>query len=135
MHKKIIYVDDDPEDQLIFQTLAPKTKLSESNLVMLDGSDALMEHLSIAELPYLILLDINMPEKDGKMILKELRQDERYKSIPVVIWTTSKLTEDVNHLYGLGANSYITKPFEITRMVDVMNNLANYWFDTVELPK
>jgi CheY-like chemotaxis protein len=84
--------------------------------------------------PSLILLDLNMPRKDGREALMEIKSDARLKSIPVVILTTSKAEEDVRRLYELGANSFITKPATFQGLAEMLRTLSQYWFETVKLP-
>ena len=83
--------------------------------------------------PGLILLDLNMPRKDGREALKEIKDDAGLKEIPVVVLTTSKDEEDVLRTYNLGANSYITKPVTFDGLCDVMRSLGKYWFEIVEI--
>ncbi len=85
--------------------------------------------------PGLILLDLNMPKKDGREALKEIKADEALKHLPIVVLTTSKAEEDVLKTYNLGVNSFISKPVTFTALVDVMKTLSKYWFEIVELPK
>ena len=85
--------------------------------------------------PGLILLDLNMPKKDGREALKEIKADDRLKLIPVVVLTTSKAEEDILRTYDLGVSSFITKPVTFGSLVDVMRTLSKYWFEIVELPK
>ena len=85
--------------------------------------------------PGLILLDLNMPKKDGREALKEIKKDKSLKSIPVVVLTTSKAEEDIYRTYDLGVNSFITKPVTFNGLVSVMKALGKYWFEIVELPK
>jgi CheY-like chemotaxis protein len=85
--------------------------------------------------PGLILLDLNMPRKDGREALKEIKAHPDLHRIPVVILTTSKAEEDIYRSYDLGANSYIAKPVTFDRLVELMQALGNYWVEFVELPK
>ena len=85
--------------------------------------------------PGLILLDLNMPKKDGREALKEIKSDEHLRVIPVVVLTTSKAEEDILRTYDLGVSSFITKPVTFAALVDVMRTLSKYWFEIVELPK
>ena len=85
--------------------------------------------------PELVLLDLNMPKKSGMEVLKEIKTDIGLKSIPVVVLTTSHSPEFVLQSYELGGNGYITKPETYSELVDIMRNLAYYWFHTVQLPK
>jgi CheY-like chemotaxis protein len=84
--------------------------------------------------PGLILLDLNMPRKDGREALKEIKNDPELRRIPVVVLTTSKAEEDIYRTYDLGVNSFITKPVTFEGLVEVMKGLTNYWFEIVELP-
>jgi CheY-like chemotaxis protein len=84
--------------------------------------------------PGLILLDLNMPRKDGREALAELKADPDLREIPVVVLTTSSSEEDLHRIYGLGANSYITKPVTFRGLVEAMKQLGRYWFELVELP-
>lgn len=85
--------------------------------------------------PGLILLDLNMPRKDGRTTLKEIKNDPELRQIPVVILTTSKADEDIYRSYDLGVNSYIVKPVTFEALVDVLQTLEKYWFEIVELPR
>jgi CheY-like chemotaxis protein len=84
--------------------------------------------------PGLILLDLNMPRKDGREALREIKAEAEFRQIPVVVLTTSKAEEDVYRSYDLGASSYITKPVTFDSLVEVMKALGRYWFEIVELP-
>jgi DNA-binding response OmpR family regulator len=85
-------------------------------------------------LPGLILLDLNMPKKDGREVLKELKESQQFRRIPVIILTTSKAEEDVLRSYDLGVSSFITKPVTFEELVHVVKNIGKYWFEIVELP-
>jgi CheY-like chemotaxis protein len=85
--------------------------------------------------PGLILLDLNMPKKDGREALKEIKADDHLRVLPVVVLTTSKAEEDILRTYNLGVSSFITKPVSFSSLVDVMKTLSKYWFEIVELPK
>ena len=84
--------------------------------------------------PGLILLDLNMPRKDGREVLKEIKACPQLRRIPVVVLTTSKAEEDIVRTYELGVNSFIVKPVTFEGMVDVLKTLGKYWFEIVELP-
>ena len=84
--------------------------------------------------PGVILLDLNMPKKDGREALKEIKADQNLKRIPIVVLTTSKAEEDILRTYDLGVNSFITKPVTFESLVDIMKILKKYWFEIVELP-
>ena len=84
--------------------------------------------------PGLILLDLNMPKKDGREALKEIKADPDLRRIPIVVMTTSKAEEDVYRSYDLGASSFITKPVTFERLVELMRTMGQYWVEFVELP-
>jgi CheY-like chemotaxis protein len=84
--------------------------------------------------PGIILLDLNMPRKDGRQALKEIKSHPQLRQIPVLVLTTSKAEEDVFSTYDLGVNSYITKPVTLEGLVSIMKTVGRYWFDIVELP-
>jgi CheY-like chemotaxis protein len=84
--------------------------------------------------PGLILLDLNMPKKDGREVLSEIGADPLLRRIPIVVMTTSRSEEDVDHSYELGANSYVTKPVTYSGLLELTKTLTEYWFDTVALP-
>lgn len=84
--------------------------------------------------PDLILLDLNLPRKDGRQVLKEIKNDDSLKRIPVVVLTTSKSEEDVLRAYNLHANCYITKPVDFNRFMEVVKSIENFWLTVVRLP-
>lgn len=84
--------------------------------------------------PGLILLDLNMPKKDGREALREIKQDPQLRRIPIIVLTTSKAEEDILKTYHLGVSSFITKPVTFEGLVNVMKTLSIYWFEIVELP-
>ncbi|OGX34707.1 MAG: two-component system response regulator, partial [Omnitrophica WOR_2 bacterium RIFCSPHIGHO2_02_FULL_52_10] len=92
------------------------------------------EEMKGKPMPGLILLDLNMPRKDGRLALTEIKADRRLQLIPIVILTTSKAEEDVLRTYDLGVSSFITKPVTFEGLVEIMKSLAKYWFDIVTLP-
>lgn len=139
---EILIADDDPEDRMLIIDALHESHLSNTIQYVEDGEE-LLDYLrnkgKYADskqypTPGMILLDLNMPKKDGREALKELRADARFKSIPVVVLTTSKAEEDILKTYDLGANSFITKPVSFSSLVEVMIALNNYWFEIVELP-
>jgi CheY-like chemotaxis protein len=138
----ILMADDDPDDCLLVKRAFKTSKLCNDLRFVNDGED-LMDYLyrrgkyketDQAPRPGLILLDLNMPRKDGREALKEIRADAVLREIPVVVLTTSKDEEDIHRSYNLGANSYIMKPVTFEGLVDVVKSLGKYWFEIVELP-
>jgi CheY-like chemotaxis protein len=137
----ILMADDDCDDRLMAEDAMRESRLGNTFRCVEDGQE-LMDYLTRkgkyavedAPRPGLILLDLNMPRKDGRQALKEIKSDPGLRRIPVVILTTSKTEEDVLRSYDLGANSFITKPVTFDRLVEIVRTLGTYWFEIVELP-
>jgi CheY-like chemotaxis protein len=91
-------------------------------------------NLTNAPRPGLILLDLNMPKKDGRKALQEIKGDPALRRIPVVVLTTSKAEQDVYQSYDLGVNSFITKPTTLRELIDIVTTLGKYWLEIAELP-
>ena len=138
----ILMADDDEEDRMmtgeVLEEVSPANRLR----FVRDGEE-LMEYLyrrgdyadpAEAPRPSLLLLDLKMPRKDGHEALREIRADPGFRSMPVVVLTSSKAEEDLRRAYELGVNSFITKPADFSGLVGVMEAVATYWFETVELP-
>jgi CheY-like chemotaxis protein len=134
--------DDDPDDCLLAREALAESRLANDLHFVSDGEE-LMDYLyqrgkysvpGSAPRPGLILLDLNMPKKDGREVLKELKADPHLRQIPVLVLTTSQAEEDILRSYYLGANSYITKPVTFSSLIEVMQTLSKYWFEIVELP-
>lgn len=115
-------------------------KLANNLHVVNDGVEAIkllnrdVQYLDIP-LPDLILLDLNLPKKDGREVLEEIKSDKDLKHIPVVILTTSKAEEDIFRAYDLYANCYITKPVDLDQFIAVIKSIEDFWFSIVKLPK
>lgn len=138
----ILMAEDDEDDCLLAREALVESRLANDLRFVKDGEE-LMDYLhrrgkysrhSDAPRPGLILLDLNMPRKDGREALKEIKTDPNLRQIPVVVLTTSKAEEDIYRIYDLGANSFITKPVTFSSLVEVMKTLGKYWFEIVELP-
>ena len=138
----ILMADDDDDDRLLAQDALAESQVGGA-LRFVGNGEELLDYLchrgkyqSPAEAPRpgLILLDLNMPLKDGREALREIKANPELRRIPVVVLTTSKADTDVGAIYDLGANSFISKPFQFEALVRVMKRLAEYWFQTVELP-
>ena len=137
----ILMADDDADDRMLAEDAMKESRLGNTFRCVEDGQE-LMDYLTRrgryahedAPRPGLILLDLNMPRKDGRQALQEIKSDPALRQIPVVILTTSKTEEDVLRSYDLGANSFISKPVTFDRLVDIVRTLGNYWFRIVELP-
>ena len=135
----ILLADDDEDDRLNTQHAFDKNHLADQLRFAVDGED-LMNYLrrrgpyQNAPRPGLILLDLNMPRKDGREALKEIKADPELKNIPVVVLSTSGEEEDILRTYNLGANSFIRKPVEFEALVSIVGMIGRYWFQVVELP-
>ncbi len=138
----ILMADDDADDRLLAKDALNECKITNA-LHFVENGEELLDYLrqegkyaSLANTPRpgLILLDLNMPRKDGREALQEIKADPRLRSIPVVVLTTSKAETDISRIYELGANSFITKPVSFDALIKVMSDLVHYWFELVELP-
>lgn len=144
-HKETIVIlmaDDDPEDRMLAKDAMQENRLNNPLYFVEDGEE-LMDYLlrtgkyadpKDSPRPGLILLDLNMPKKDGRAALKEIKANADLKKIPIVVMTTSKSEEDIFRSYDLGVNSFITKPVTFEGLVELMKALSNYWFKIVKLP-
>jgi two-component system response regulator len=135
----LLMADDDPDDQELAREALAESRVKNEIRFVSDGEE-LMDYLhrrpgfEDAPRPGLILLDLNMPKKDGREALKEIKSSEQLKRIPVVILTTSRTEEDMLSGYDLGAASYISKPVTFESLVDLMKAIGHYWIEFVELP-
>lgn len=138
----ILMADDDDDDRFLAKEALREARLA-NDLQFVEDGEELLDYLyhrgrysdeKDAPRPGLILLDLNMPRKDGREALREIKSDPGLKQIPVVVLTTSKAEEDICRSYDLGVNSFITKPVTFEGLVQVMKTLAAYWFHIVELP-
>ena len=138
----ILLADDDPDDRKLTHDAFVENRLANEFHAVEDGEELLdylyrrgkYDSLRGEPLPGLILLDLNMPRKDGREALKEIKADPELRRIPVVVLTTSKAEEDIVRSYDLGVNSYVTKPVTFKSLVELIKVLGNYWFEVVELP-
>ena len=139
----ILLADDDPDDRLLTRDAFEESRLR-NVLEMVEDGEELMDYLhsrgryvgaDARPRPNLILLDLNMPRKDGREALKEIKSCPELRNIPVVILTTSKAEEDILRTYDLGVNSFIVKPVTFDGMVEVLKTIGKYWFEIVELPR
>jgi two-component system, response regulator len=138
----ILLADDDLDDLMMTQEALQQSRLGNDLRMVLDGEE-LMDYLfrrgqyaspADAPQPGLILLDLNMPKKDGREALAEIKTDPKLRKIPVIVLTTSRAEEDIFRTYDLGVSSFITKPVTFEGLVEAMKVLAHYWFEIVELP-
>ena len=138
----ILMADDDADDRLLAQDALTECRLA-NEIRFVENGEELLDYLhqrgkygppNIVPRPGIILLDLNMPRKDGREALREIKADPELCRIPVVVLTTSRADTDIGRIYELGANSFITKPVTFESLVEVMRTLGKYWFEIVELP-
>ena len=138
----ILMADDDADDRRLTKDALEESRLA-NDLRFVENGEELLQYLrhqgkfandEEAPRPGLILLDLNMPRKDGRTALKEIKADPELRQIPVTVLTTSKADEDIFRSYDLGVNSYIVKPVTFEALVDILQTLEKYWFEIVELP-
>jgi len=138
----ILLADDDEEDRMLAADALAESRVVNDFRFVEDGEE-LLDYLyhrgkygdpQLSPTPGLILLDLNMPRKDGREALREIKADPDLRRIPVVVLTTSKAEEDIYRTYDLGANSFITKPVSFEGLVAVMRDIGRYWIEIVELP-
>jgi CheY-like chemotaxis protein len=136
---EVLLVEDDPGDVLMTQEAFDEHKVSNRLTVVSDGAEALSylrREGSYADSvrPDLILLDLNLPRRDGREVLQEIKQDEELCRIPVVVLTTSSADEDILRSYQLHANAYVTKPVDFERFISVIRQIDEFFVSVVKLP-
>jgi CheY-like chemotaxis protein len=138
----VLVADDDDDDRRFIRKAWEKYRAPDELRFVEDGEE-LLEYLkqkdryadpASAPRPAVVLLDLNMPRKDGREALREIKADPVLRQIPIVVLTTSQADEDICRSYDLGANSYITKPVTFGSLVDVLQVLGKYWIEIVDLP-
>jgi CheY-like chemotaxis protein len=136
---QVLLIEDSPDDERILRRALRGTTMLE-NLQVVDDGDQAMAFVrregkyAGAPRPDLILLDLNLPRRDGWEVLKELKADQALSSIPVVVLTTADSKEDVRRAYNLQASSFITKPADFSRLERIMASLDEYWTEMASLP-
>jgi CheY-like chemotaxis protein len=136
---EILLVEDNLGDIRLTQEALKDSTLENNLSVVQDGVQALTflrreGNFTGAPRPDIILLDLNLPRKDGREVLAEIKEDARLKRIPVVVLTTSDDDKDIMVSYNLHANCYITKPVDLNRFVDIIKTIEGFWFQVVKLP-
>lgn len=141
-HITILCAEDDPEDRMLIEDAMEDSRLV-NDLHFVEDGEQLMDYLyrrgkytelSNASLPGLILLDLNMPKKDGREALEEIKADPDLRRIPIVVLTTSKAEEDILRTYDLGVSGFVVKPVTLETLVTIMKTVSKYWFEIVEPP-
>lgn len=137
----ILIAEDDADDRYLLQTAflekgyPEKIDFVENGVELLNYLDNVCANdMELNGLPGFILLDLNMPKKDGREVLKELKQHPVFKKIPVIVFTTTKNEIEIKRCYELGANSYIVKPISFDALLKVVENIRSYWFHTASIP-
>ena len=136
---QILLVEDNEGDVGLVEEVFHEAKIRNKLNVAEDGEEAMLflhkeGKFSNVPRPDIILLDLNLPRKDGREVLKEIKEDDDLKRIPVVILTTSKAEEDIIKSYNLHANSYITKPVDFNQFIRLIKSIEDFWLDIVKLP-
>jgi CheY-like chemotaxis protein len=136
---EILLVEDNPADVRLTQEALKEAKVR-NNLHVVEDGVAAMEFLQCkgqyanATRPDLILLDLNLPKKDGREVLEEIKRDSNLKRIPVVVLTTSQAEEDILKTYDLHANCYVTKPVDLDQFITIVRSIEDFWLTIVKLP-
>jgi CheY-like chemotaxis protein len=130
----VLLVEDDPGDVVLIQEAFEHNKVRNRLHVVGDGVEAMQFLRESGERPDLILLDLNLPRKDGREVLAEVKGDDDLRSIPVVVLTTSKAEEDILRSYDLHANAYVTKPVDFNRFIEVVRQIDEFFVTVVKLP-
>jgi CheY-like chemotaxis protein len=136
---EILLVEDDPGDTLITTEALQRSRVTNNLTCVVNGEEALAYlrrdgEYKDAVRPDLVLLDLNLPRRDGREVLAEVKADESLRRIPVVVLTTSQAEEDILRSYDLHANAYVTKPVDFSRFVDVVRSIDEFYFTIVRLP-
>jgi len=138
----ILVAEDDADDRFLLETAFAEKGYGEK-LTFVENGVELLDYLRNIKydektnqhnLPGFILLDLNMPKKDGREVLKEIKEDPRFKKIPVIVFTTTKNEKEINRCYELGANTYIVKPVGFESLLQTIEDIRSYWFKTAQIP-
>ncbi len=135
----ILLVEDNPGDIRLTKEVLKEGKIKNNLSVVMDGEEALlylrkMDKFANVVIPDIILLDLNLPKKDGREVLAEIKSDPELMMIPVIVLTTSSAEQDVLNMYAHHANCYITKPVDFSQFINVIRSIENFWLTIVKLP-
>ena len=131
----ILIAEDDPDDRFLLKTAFEESgypnvlKFVENGVELIQHLKDVTEQKPKDEVPGFILLDLNMPKKDGREVLKEIKENKLFKKIPVIVFTTTKNENEIAKCYELGANSYVVKPLVFEELVTIIKGLYSYWFN------
>lgn len=136
---KIFLVEDNKGDVRLVEEALKECKFANKLSVARDGEEAIamlkrQNQYANLDLPDIILLDLNLPKKDGREVLEDIKKDPTLCKIPVIVLTSSKIEADVHHSYTNHANCYIVKPVDLQSLVKIVNSIKNFWFSIVKLP-
>jgi CheY-like chemotaxis protein len=136
---EILLVEDNVGDVGLIEEVFEEAKIRNNLHVAEDGEEAMLYlrgkgKFAGSPRPDIIILDLNLPKKDGREVLREIKEDSNLKNIPVVILTTSNAEKDVLQAYELHANAYVTKPLDFNEFMKVVESIANFWLEVVQLP-
>jgi chemotaxis family two-component system response regulator Rcp1 len=136
---QILLVEDDPDDVLLTSEVLRETRMPSDLHVVMDGEEAMdflhrKGRFEAAVVPDLVLLDLNLPKKDGRQVLAEIKADPGLRRIPVIVLTTSAADQDVAQAYDRHANAYVRKPVGYTALLDVVRSIEHFWVGAVQLP-
>jgi CheY-like chemotaxis protein len=137
---EVLLVEDDPGDVVLTKEAFEDNKVSNNLSIVSDGEEAMRflrreADYADAPRPDLVLLDLNLPRKDGRQVLEEIKADERLRTIPVVVLTTSEAEEDIIRSYRLHANAYVTKPVDFDQFIKVVRQIDDFFVSVVKLPR
>jgi CheY-like chemotaxis protein len=139
----ILTAEDDPEDRMMIKSALEEARIIEPIYFVSNGEDLLRflkrkdQYASLSNLPLpgLIFMDLYMPKKDGREVLREIKADPDFQGIPIIVLSVSRSDEDIEEVYELGVSSFITKPTTFDKLVEMMKVIKSYWIDLVELPE
>jgi chemotaxis family two-component system response regulator Rcp1 len=136
----ILLVEDNPADIRLTQEVFKEGRIKNLMNIVMDGEEALkylrkQEKYKDVETPDLVLLDLNLPKKDGREVLSVIKSDEELKMLPVIILTTSAAEQDIMNTYANHANCYIMKPVDLSQFINVVRSIEEFWLTVVKLPK
>ncbi len=135
----ILLVEDNPGDIRLTKEVLKEGKIQNTLSVVMDGEEAILflkrqGKYKDVKLPDIILLDLNLPKKDGRQVLSEIKTDQELMLIPVIVLTTSSAEKDILNMYAIHANCYITKPVDFDQFINVIRSIENFWLNIVKLP-
>jgi CheY-like chemotaxis protein len=136
---EILLVEDNEGDIGLIEEVFEEAKIRNTLHIAEDGEEAILflrgeGKFSGSPRPDIILLDLNLPKKDGREVLREIKEDNNLKNIPVVVLTTSRAEKDILRSYDLRANAYVTKPLDFDQLIKVVKSIENFWLEVVKLP-